>query len=263
MNFYQKYQRSPVILASVILLTLFWVGNKHLFNAYAQENQTLVLSLSRDFGYSSGTGSIQGTFSMRVSAEIDLLKVVFFIDNLAIGEDTQPPFQFQFNTDNYGLGEHTIHAVGYAVDGKEYASKEIRADFVSSDEGWQTALKIIIPVFGLILGAMLISFALPWILRGGKPKQIILPDHFSILGGAVCPKCKLPFNIPFLKINLVTGSLLPCPYCGKWSIVRRASSAHLQAALEAAKIQQNPDISKTQSENSIKKEIDDSRYIDL
>jgi hypothetical protein len=230
---------------------------------HAQESQGLDLSLSRDFGYSSGTGSIQGTFSMKISSSQELQKVVFYIDDTAIGEDNQAPFQFQFSTDHFSLGDHTIHALGYTSDGKEFSSNEIRVQFVSANEGWQAAIKIAVPIIGLSFGAILISFALPFLFRRGKSKRVALPERFGILGGAICPKCGLPFNIPVLKINLLVGSLLPCPYCGKWSIVRHASPAELQAALEASKAQQNPDASLSRPEETSQKEIDDSRYMNL
>jgi len=252
---------TPIVI--VILSPLLWSWGPYFHHTNAQESQMLVLSLSRDFGYSSGTGNIQGTFSMKVTTDIDLQKVIFFIDDNAIGEDDQPPFQFQFQTDNFALGEHTMHALGYTYDGKEYASNEIHAIFVSEDEGWNAALKIIVPIFSLVLGALLISFAVPWIFHRGKPHRIILPERMGILGGAICPQCKLPLNIPFLKINLLVGALLPCPHCGKWSVVRRVSSHDFQAAIEAAKIQQYTDNSITQSEDQMNKAIDDSRYIDL
>ncbi len=246
-----------------ILSASLWFGNSHIPTVYAQESNTLVLSLSRDFGYSSGTGKIQGTFSMKVTCPVDLQKVVFYIDDKAIGEDNQPPFQYQFDTENYALGEHTLYALGYSKDGKEVSSNEIRAQFVSADEGWQAALKIAVPILGLSLGAMIISFALPFLFRRNKSNRTMLPESFGILGGAICPKCKLPFSLPLYKINLLFGALTPCPHCGKWSIVQRASPAELQAALNAAKSQQNPDIPIAQSEETIKKEIDDSRYMDL
>jgi hypothetical protein len=230
---------------------------------HAQESQGLDLSLSRDFGYSSGMGSIQGTFSIKISSSLDLQKVIFYIDDKALGEDNQTPFQFQFSTASFSLGEHTIYALGYTPDGKEYSSNEIRVQFVSANEGWQAALKIAVPIIVLSFGVVLISFAIPFLFRRGKSAHLALPERFGIFGGAICPKCKLPFNISALKINLGVGSLLPCPYCGKWSIVRRASPIELQAALEAAKAQQNPDISLGQPDEISQKEIDDSRYMNL
>lgn len=228
----------------------------------AQNNNDLTLSLARDFGYSSGTGEIQGTFTMKISSTANLQKVVFFIDDIAVGEDNQPPFRFQFNTGNYSLSAHTLFAIGYNQAGEEIKSNEIIVKFVSADEGWQSALKIAIPIIGLTLAGILISYGLTFIFQRGKSQKIVLPDRFGILGGAICPKCHLPFSIPLFKINLVAGSLLPCPYCRKWIIVRPAGKAELEAALENAKSQNDTRLSIHPPEEALLKEIDDSRYMD-
>ncbi|MBN1536846.1 MAG: hypothetical protein JW908_08955 [Anaerolineales bacterium] len=245
------------------LLVVVWVIQPNNIIALAQGNRELDLSLSRDFGYSSGTGKIQGTFTMKITSAIDLQKVVFYIDDTAIGEDSQAPFQFQFSTTNFSLQEHTLYALGYAAEGNEYASNIIRVQFVSAEEGWQAAIKIVIPIIAIVIGAMLISFAIPLVFRRGKSPPTALPQKFGLLGGAICPKCKQPFNIPLLKINLLTGSLLPCPYCRKWSIVRRASPTELQAAWAATQTERNPDKFSDRPDEISKKDIDDSRYMDL
>jgi hypothetical protein len=55
-----------------------------------------------------------------------------------------------------------------------------------------------------------------------------------------------------------------CPYCGKWSLVRRASKEELEAAelteIEAAQAgAYKPDIS---PEDELRRELEDSRYED-
>lgn len=258
-----KIHYFDIIILSVIISIGFWVSQLSFLVVHAQEEAGLVLKLSRDFGYSSGTGKIQGTFSMKITSSMNLEKVVFYIDDMAIGEDNTPPFQYQFNTDNFSLSKHTIHAEGYSADGRAIQSNVITVQFVSPDEGWQAAIKITIPIIGLVLLAILISFALPLIFRRGKPKQIILPKKMGGLGGTICPKCGLPFSIPFFKINLLFGSLLPCPYCGKWVIIHPVNKADFEVALLNAKSQQKSESSIHQSEEDLQKEIDDSRYLDL
>jgi hypothetical protein len=261
--FLDKRLRFRIFRLFVITAAVLWFFHPGNHIAQAQESQGLDLSLSRDFGFSSGTGKIQGTFSMKVSSSIALQKVVFYIDDTAIGEDKQAPFQFQFTTSNYSLGEHTIHARGYSAQGQEFSSNEIRVQFVSADEGWQTALKIAIPILALTLGAMILSFAIPFMIRRGKTNQVTLPERYGIFGGAICPKCHLPFNIPVIKINLMMGSLAPCPHCGKWSIVQRVSPTEFKTALEAAKAEQNLEVTSNHSEEASREEIEDSRYMDL
>ncbi|MCX6039409.1 MAG: hypothetical protein NTW99_16290 [Chloroflexi bacterium] len=72
--------------------------------AFAQTEE-LSLRMSRDFGYGGFNNDIQGLFSMKVTGPADLARVVFYINSIVIGEVTQAPFNLQFNTDNYPLGQ--------------------------------------------------------------------------------------------------------------------------------------------------------------
>ncbi len=94
--------------------------------AHAQDESQLALRLSRNFGYSSGTGDIQGTFTMKVDSPEDLTRVVFYIDDQVIGEVAEPPFQLRFRTGDFPLGVHTLRAVGYTSQGKELSSNQQR-----------------------------------------------------------------------------------------------------------------------------------------
>src|SRR5512139_3576289 len=133
-----------VVFTLILLLTLKFI-------AFAQtEEDQLTLRMSRDFGYSSGTGDIQGTFSMRASGPDDLMRVVFFIDDQVVGEITEPPFRLRFSTDDFPAGIHRMSAVGYSSSGQEYRSNEIQAEFVTAQQGTQQALKFILPLLGFI-----------------------------------------------------------------------------------------------------------------
>ena len=91
----------------------------------------LTLGMSRDWGYGGLNGDIEGLFSMHVTGPADLTRVDFYIDNTKIGEVTQAPFNLQFNTDNYPLGNHQIYAIGYSASGQEYRSNVIIGKFRS------------------------------------------------------------------------------------------------------------------------------------
>ena len=236
--------------------------------AFAQADQEeLSLRLSRDFGYSSGAGKIQGAFSMITTSPRNLLRVMFYIDGESIGEVTQAPFRLRFSTGDYPLGVHTLYALGYTGDGRELRSNEIRAQFVAAEEGWQAGLKIAIPLLAIVFGAMILSFVVPLVFNRGRASQLPLgaPRNYGIIGGAICPKCKRPFGMHFYGINLIAGKLERCPYCGKWSLVRRASPGQLAAA-EAAELAQAeaqalaPPMS---DEEHLKRELADSRFDDL
>ena len=257
----KKYNCAAIFLA-------FLLTGLSLSTVAAQESAQLTLKLSRNFGYSGFGADIQGTFTLKASGPEDLRRVTFLIDGATLGEASQPPFQVQFNTGNYSLGVHTLSAVGYTASGQELQSNTIRAKFVTPGEGWSAALKIIIPVFVVILGAALLSAVIPWLTGRGKTSQVLLgtPRNYGMLGGAVCPKCGRPFSRHWWGLNMLTGKLDRCPHCGKWSVVRRATPAELSAAeaaeLAAAKAEQaeTPGLSE---EERLRQELEDSRYQDL
>jgi hypothetical protein len=184
-----------------------------------------------------------------------------------MGTDNEAPFEIRFDTDNYPLGTHTLSATGTTSDGQELYSKEQRREFVPAEEGWKTAGKIAIPIFGVVFGVMLLSFVLPLLTGRGRRSNLPLgsPRNYGMLGGAICPKCGRPFGMHVWGLNLLTGKLERCPYCGNWSMVHRASQDALRAA-EKAELEASPSIPTiptTSTEEEIRKELDDSRYQDL
>ncbi len=250
-----------------LCLILMVFGMAFIIPARAQDEVELTLNLTRDFGYSSGTGRIQGRFTMKVNGPANLERVVFLIDDLMVGEDTQAPFLLQFSTGDYALGVHTMSAVGYTSDGRELRSNAQRREFVSAEEGWQSAMKIAIPIIGLAFAAMLFSFILPSLLgkRVSMATPLGAPRSYGLLGGTVCPKCSRPFGMHVWGMNLVIGKLDRCPYCGKWSLVRRAPNDLLKAA-EAAELemaQANAEAPANSAEEKLHRDLDDSRYMDL
>ena len=249
-------------LLITLLLTLF------LFQpALAQDTNELKLRLSRDWGYSSGTGKIQGLFTLRSTGPENLERVVYYIDDQIIGEATESPFKLQFNTDNYPLGVHTIQATGFTSDGREIASNQYRQAFVSAEVGWQSGVKIALPIIGIVFGVILLGFLVP-VLFGRRKRQSLAPGtprNYGVLGGAVCPKCDRPFVIHIYGLNMLICRYDRCPYCGKWSLVRRASIETLRAAesAEIANAQGAMEISGESEEEELRKQLDDSRYRDL
>ena len=237
-------------------------------NASAQnEIPELKLSLSRDFGYSSGTGRIQGTFSMKVSGPQELERVVFLIDNKQVAEDSEAPFRFQFNTDSYALTEHSLNAVGYTADGSEIASNTIKVIFVSSEEGGKLVMTIVVPLVAVVLGLMVLSYLVPMLTQKGKSKVPPgQPRNYGMMGGTICPKCSRPYSLNFLALNLGVGKLDRCPHCGKWSIVHRVPLDMLRTAETAELAEASRDeaaVEPMTDEEKTRKALDDSRYQDL
>jgi hypothetical protein len=236
--------------------------------AFAQSANQLKLGLSRDFGYGGFGNDIQGLFSMKINnPPANLAKVDFFIDSTNIGEDTQAPFSLQFNTDSYPLGSHNLSAQGYTTDGQQINSNTIQVQFVAASAGTQTVLKIILPIIGLVVLMIVVSFALPLILNKGKLSTLATGTqrNYGIGGGAICPKCGRPFPLRLWFINVGIKKIDRCPFCGKWSLVNRSSMAELRAA-EAAELSQSPEtisVPTESAEEKLNKEIDESKYQDM
>jgi hypothetical protein len=223
------------------------------------QSEGLTMSMSRDWGYGGFNGDIQGLFSMHVSGPDTLVKVEFYIDETKIGEDTEAPFALQFTTDTYGLGVHTMSAVGFTSDGQELRSNTITANFVPEQE----VSKFLIPVFGVVILAILGSTLIPFLVtRNKKPVQLPLGEErsYGMGGGGICPKCKRPFALPFFSMNMGLSKYARCPYCGKWSAVRILSIAKLREAEKAELTWAQAEAPQVSEEDKLRKELDDSKY---
>jgi DNA-directed RNA polymerase subunit RPC12/RpoP len=230
-----------------------------------QEEQ-LQIRMKKNWGYSSGTGRIQGTFTIQVSGPEDLSRVLFYLDDQVLGEASASPFELRFVTDDYPLGSHKIFAVGATTGGEELISSTIQVEFVSADQGWQAAGNIIIPLVVVILGAVGLAVIVPLVFTRGKKDQLPpgAPRSYGYYGGAICPKCSRPFSRHIYGLNLGLHKYDRCPYCGKWSLVRRASIEELEAA-EAAEItaaQEGVFRPQTSEKDALRRNLEDSRFED-
>lgn len=194
--------------------------------ALAQQAE-LELRVHRDFGYSAG-GRIQGAFSLTVSGRGDLVKVRYLLDGEVMGVVHEAPFRFRFNTGDYPLGSHVLSAIGVTSQGEEIRSNERRLEFVSAEEGWRTAARIGLPLVGLLLVVTLMGIVGPLLL--GRSGRGFRPGEYGVGGGAVCPRCGLPFSRGLMSPNLLVGKLERCPHCSRWAVVPRASVEQLQRA---------------------------------
>ena len=224
------------------------------------QDEGLTLRLSRDWGYGGLNGDIQGTFSMKASGPANLARVEFYIDDTKIGEAVSAPFSLQFVTDNYPLGAHSLRAVGYTSDGQELRSQAIGATFVSAAAGNKAVVRIVVPLVGIIVGAMLLAFVVSMV-TGRKVKNLPpgTPRQYP-LGGGICPKCGRPLAFHLFGMNMVVGKLDRCPYCGRWGVIRRVSLDQLRAAEQAELAAAAEQIPPASEEETLRKELDDSKY---
>lgn len=252
-----------LIILIALCMSLITVGS-----AAAQDAAELQLSLSRDFGYGGFGNDIQGLFTMKIKdPPTSLASVDFMIDGEVVYHDTEAPFSFQFTTDSYPLGTHTLSATGLTTDGQALNSNEIVVDFVPASEGTKAIRSILIPLVGLIVVIMLVTFIIPVMLmrRKGQTLPLGAPRKYGISGGTICPKCKRPFGIHTMAPNVFVGKYDICPHCGKWSVVRPYPRNVLDAAVEAEldQVKSQETRPSESDEEKLRKEIEDSKFHDI
>lgn len=234
-----------------------------LVSVVSAQNQELELELTRDFGYGGQNGEIQGTFSIRAKGVVDFEKVQFFMDETFFGEDTEAPFAIQFITNDYPEGHHVFTAIGYTRDGRKINSQPIDASFISKAESMTGAIKMVGPILVLLFGGVLISS-----LKAGRNarKGIVLPagaPRDYSFGGGICPKCGRPFGFQLFGVKIIGGRITPCPHCGEWSFIKRATLEDLHEA-ERAELKAKIENQAVGSSEQIRKnDLDDSKYRDF
>lgn len=235
-----------------LLFVLAWLGVTAV--ALAQETE-FTLRLSRDFGLGLGT-RIEGTFSYRVSAPDNVVRVVFLMDGEPLAEDTEPPFRHQFRTAGFTPGLHTLSAVGYTAGGQMLTSNSITREFLSAEASQRVTVVIFVPIILVLLASFLIP-ALLMRRSGGDPL------FTGPAGSAICAKCNKPFAMHFWAPNIVVGKYDRCPHCGKWSVARRAHPDVVRAAVAALEAHQKAEQAGAlplTDADVLRKQLDDSRF---
>lgn len=229
-----------------------WLGG-----AASAQDDALTLYVRRNFGYGGGD-QIQGNFRLEVDGPTDLVAVTYLIDGQTLATSREAPFRVDFETDSYPHGWHELSAVGERGDGSTLTANTRRFEFVSAEVGWQAAGRIGGLALGGVAVVMLIVIGLQVILasRDRASGRVV----YGLMGGAVCPRCGRPFAIHWWSLNGVGTRFDRCDHCGKWSNVRRASPAALEAAEAAlAPASQTPIAS---AADRLERQLDETRYID-
>jgi hypothetical protein len=243
-------------MTKIILIAVVFVVSLVPLSAVAQGEETLDLQLRRDWGFGAG-GQIQGKFSLRVNGPEDIVKVEFIIDDEVVSTSTESPFRYQFNTDEFPPGVHSLTAVGYKSDSTPVYGTEYVRQFLSADEARSSTMKIIVPLL-LVVGVIsLIGILGPVLMGRGKEFK---PGQYGAAGGAICPRCEFPYSRSMMAPNLVVGKLQRCPHCGKWAIVSRASQVMLEEAERRWAREGTSSVEAPSEDEKMKQMIDDSRY---
>ncbi len=233
--------------------------------APARADDGLTLTLRRDWGYGNGS-QIQGHFSLHVTGPADLASVTFLIDDQPIGASAQAPFTLSFVTDNYPPGWHTLRASGQTAAGNMLSSATRRFQFVTSDQASSGLGQILFGMLGLLGGVLVVVIGSQVLLaRLGHKTTVALgaPRRYGLMGGAVCPKCHRPFAIHWWGLNAGFRKYDRCDHCGQWSLIGRLSAQQLAAAeAEELKPAQPEPLAAATAAEQLKRQLDDSRYLD-
>src|SRR3990172_10432012 len=223
------------------------------------------IHLNRDFGFGNGS-QIRGTFSISlIGTEENVSAVVFKIDDKELAKVSQPPFKFQFNTNNYPSGTHNLSAVVTLKDGSTVTTPTRTYQFATAEDEGAFMKEILFPLLGVFLLIMLICVGSQFLAARSKPAGGPEPGtqrNYGFTGGSICPKCNRPTPIHPLGFNLVVGKLSRCDNCGKWSIMRRVPMEILRAA-EIAEVKADragaASMEKSEEEK-LRDLLDNSRY---
>jgi DNA-directed RNA polymerase subunit RPC12/RpoP len=249
------------LMASMILLA----ASVQVQVGYAQDDDPeLRLRMRRDFGYGGMGNDIEGLFTIVADGPANLARVTFLIDGEVMADVTEPPFNHQFRTGEYPTGLHYLTAIGYTDDGRELSSNRLTRNFVPAETGQRAVAWIIGIVLGGTVLVTLISAGIPLLLgkkRGGNPIPLN-EQKYGVSGGAICSKCKKPFPMSFLGLNLIGGKLQRCPHCGSWVFARRARQDQLDAAAAAFISADTQDSLQPRQPGDLDRELDESRYMD-
>lgn len=222
-----------------------------------QEAAGLQLNLIRNFGY-GGFTKIQGEFTLRIAnPPTDLTEASFFVDGELLAAINSAPFQTKFHTADFSPGEHRLSASGTMDDGSQLESNTITKTFLSSEEAWSETSGILVPLLVGVGVLTLLGLGVPLVLS--RKKDFVL-GQYGPAGGAVCPRCGLPFSRSALAPNLVVGKLARCPHCGKVSVLARAAPDRLaEAERKYSDTQGMSSLQQTKTEE-LQKMLDDSRF---
>lgn len=228
---------------------------------FAQDDSPFTIRLSRDFGSAIG-GRIQGQFSVRVNGPDTLERVIFYIDDEQVGEDTEAPFRLNFNTESFAPGVRTFRAVGFTTDGQELQSNNLTPTIMTSEESREAFTSNILPI---IIGVVVLSVAVPVVITLFAKRKNLAPGaarQYGAAGGAICPRCHRPYPRHIFSPNMLLGKLERCPFCGKWAIVAAAPHELLLAAeaAERQSLEEHVGDSPANEEDKRHRRLDDSRF---
>lgn len=184
----------------------------------------------RTNGYAAGN-DINGMFSMTAQVSNDVAYVEFYLDDALQTNDTSAPFTWDFDTNNYPLGQHNITVIAYDSNGQN-ASAVWQRNFVEMPTGFYIII-ILVVVFAVIVSVVSV------INRSKLTK---------------CPHCGHIFQRKYSWIHFGSIGRNKCPNCGKafWTKAYKGPKPK-----DDEKSAQSDSMS---NDERLRKDIDNSKY---
>ncbi len=259
-QFFRSHRFNSAVLLAALLLAF-------VSGSVLAQSAEFKLNVQRTFGFSSGS-QIKGNFALSIVGPTDTIQsVTYQLDGQLMATIDQPDFKFNFRTEDYPTGWHDLSAVVLTQDQRSVTTAVRRFQFVTSAEESAATRNILVPLISGIVILMLLGVGVQMLFLRGKHSTLPLgaPRNYGIWGGAICSRCKRPFSIHVWAVNTGFSKLDRCDYCGKWAMVKRRSLDELRAAerAELAEAQTGavPE-SAEQAEETLRRKLDESRYID-
>jgi hypothetical protein len=127
-------------LLSILIIALFTATPILIVEA----KPALTVDLYRDWGFGMGN-DIAGLFTVKATVSENTTFVEFYIDNQLKQNSTVAPYNWQFNTSNYTLGEHSLKVVAYDNSGESW-THEITKNFVEDNTSSILIVGVVIAV---------------------------------------------------------------------------------------------------------------------
>ncbi len=259
-----------IIILTLILTASIFLGACGTSSENATEVQPTqsqaYLNVNRIMGYSSGGPEIKGKFRLAVVGVENIQSASFLIDGTPIATLETGPFEISFRTEDYPFGAHDLSATVHTADGNVLDLPARHFVFVSAEEEQKAVAKVIVPLFSGVAVVVAIGVALQMLSLKKKKNTFVSPGSartYGILGGGICPRCKRPFPLHIWGLNMLTGKLDRCDFCGKWSIQRHHSIEELRAAETAELVdakQNGEKVVEKSEEEKLKEMLDESRF---
>ncbi len=238
------------------------------FSTVFAQSEEFRLGITRTFGYNSGD-QLQGTMKLYIIGDTKSIKSVdYLIDGKKMGTGTSPSFDLSFLTSDYSFGYHDLSAIVQTQDGRTVNVAVRRFNFVTPSEMTSGALRIVVPLFGIILAVILLGVGAQVLLFKNKFSKMApgTPRNYGFKGGTICPRCKRPYAMHWWAINAgIRTRFDRCDFCGKWAIVGPKSIDELRAA-EQRELQtaegSMPLVEEKTEDEKLREMLDKSKYSD-